>query len=372
MILDCQYHTIKKEHIQSSNLREVKAKKQGQFRRAKRKRRPRLGGRYYLHCMRGIEWARFEPNSFDRRGILNTVCVYCHCPDIDLWEDNDDRVCYECDAHDGCWCCSIQCYNNLISRNTHKLPVFDAKCYPYYIGYVRDRIKGYNDDILNIYQSNYELNLQLLIFGYLKVDTNMILDDILNIILMYYNTKITSFHPSLLENQYLSLETNSNIILQTKEEKSGNCTYYTATYSNIILRKDKDINHIYYTLIKCLETELNGFYIGIIPNKYGTPHILKHSVTNIPNCYVYGNNGNCYYNNISNVSPKYGAWIMKRRYRAQDVIKCIIDFKIGVISFNIINTCYNREPVAFRFNKDIEYRLIVATCHNGDKYQLIL
>ena len=367
IIFVCQFHENQKRHVNSA--KDAHDKKKGKLRGISRKRRVRYDGVYYLSCLNGKEWARFYPNC-DRRGILNTQCKNCGGSDIDLWED-EDRICYECDAHDGCWCCSIYCYNQLLLKNTFGFTTFHPKCLVYHIGYVRDRVNGYNQCKLNIYQSNYELNLQLLIFGYLQIDSNMILDCIMNIIIMYFNTRITSFHPSLLENRCLSLESNSNIILQTKQECSVDLqrVYYTATYSDMILSAND--HDIYYALIKCIEAELNGFYIGIIPIKYGIPDILTTSPTNIPNCYVYGNNGNCYNNSVSKGAAVYHGWIMKCPYRSDDIIKCIIDLKFGVISFNINDSSPHREPVAFRINKDIEYRLIVATCHRGDKYQLL-
>eukprot|EP01084_Bolivina_argentea_P236533 397686_1 len=317
-------------------------------------RKKRYDGVYYLPCL-NKQYGRFCISS-ERRNILNTKCLICGKNDMDM---NNNSYGYECDVLDGCWCCSVYCYNKHLLAQTLHLTPLDQKCYPLYFGYVRDRINGHNKCKLNVYQSDYELKLQFLLIGFVSqyFDRNTVTEKFINAIFMYYNTKIMSFDQSVYRNEYINFDQSTNKVLQIKQHRNKNCLYFIPTYSRIILT----CNNIYYAIIKCVDVELNGFYMGIIPVTYGITNYLIKPVTNIGNCYVYGSNGKFCYNSHS----KYAGW-----YQAGDTIKCIIDMKFGVISFRNSNRP-DHVPVAFKINKYIEYRFIVATLHNGDQYQLL-
>jgi len=353
-----------------------------QWHRMRGQMRGRRDSIYYLPCIAGTRWSHFHPTS-NRCSTPDLQCIVCHkqsCQNMDVTDDN--AICYSCDADDGCWCCSAHCYNKLILSYTAGQKTFHVDCYPFYIGYVRDRMHGYNACKLNIYQANYELMLQFLIHGFMaqscskrKITTS---DNCLALIAAYYTPKITAFqhaHRGSVHNLYLFISDDHRKVLHLKPElpdcnykdySHPNCCAYTAACSPMVMEKGK----IYYAVLKIIECETNGLYMGIIPEKHGLLFQFDTDVTGIGNCFLYGNAGSCHHNQRTKIPKQCAERRMKQRFAAQDVIKCVIDLCFGVLAFIHLNKP-GQEPVAFRINRDIRYRFIVASCHSADEYQLM-
>eukprot|EP01083_Nonionella_stella_P019155 53255_1 len=304
---------------------------------------------YYVQCQcESQEQGHMQMSSGDGN-IFNTKCSVCG-------SHESETKCYNCDLYEGCMCCSISCYNKLLLRQTHRLNPFDRKCNRLYTGYARDRMRGHNHCCLNIYQSNYQLKLHLLIMGFLS-SHHM---DSISLIASYYSNKITSFDSSVLKNKYLHFDAATGSITHITEYKDKNRLNYIVSYSDMVLSG----NAIHCALVRCIDIESNGFYIGVVPDKSHRMSPVLCNITNIGNMCVYGSNGYVYSKNHRKYEGGYGN---------SDVIKCIIDLQFGVICFSIANrfiVAYEK-PIAFRLNKHNAYRFIVATCHHGDRYQLI-
>ena len=290
--------------------------------------------------------------------ILDTCCIYCPKSNLSHKKNKKYYLCNVCSS----WCC-INCYAKLLHLQNAKYTTFDSTCCNAYVQFVKDRFNGHNECKLNEYQEDYEMKLKLLTIRYIstKFNVDRFHNDLINVIISFINTKITSFNTKKLsQSKQLSLNEKLNGITQIHPSYlHGKELIPAISYSAMTLVKGK----IYSLKVKINSIKGSGrMYIGIISNNYDIT--CNKALTNIGNCYIYSNYGGCHHNSAC----KYWWDCRNYRYGADDIIKVVIDMKYGLICF-VKNV--NNNIMAFKINKFIDYKFIVATYGKGDSYQLL-
>ena len=142
--------------------------------------------------------------------IFGKDCVHCDRSNLSHKENQKYYLCNKCRK----WCC-INCCGKLLYLQKATEATFHPICYKAYKQFVKDRFNGHNDCKLSEYQGDYEINLSLLTIGYIltKFNRDRVHNDLINIIILFINTKIKSFDTKKLsQSKQLSLNEELNQI----------------------------------------------------------------------------------------------------------------------------------------------------------------